>query len=254
MAKKNLLLIPMKIRKTMVLDQNSEAMEDLAKKYQTTLGICGFVTCAASVYLSKNGFDPTNIKSINEQSLTPFIEEAMKAILTRRRLEIKKFKILTDHERKRYLSEYVANYEIADYLENLIDDLPNKQIFFFRQSAYDHPQLVKDLTYEEAFRTETEEPPFKGHQFFYSSFGPYKNHFKEEFEEVLRNCDKKKPVIVAADILGHYYTVVLWEGQIYILDSLDPYMNNRADSNIVECIEYLYKQSYLVKPADKDEY
>lgn len=132
-------------------------------------------------------------------------------------------------------------------MENIIDDLPNKQIFFFRQSAYDHPNLVKDLTFEQAFRTEQEEQEYKGHQFFYSSFGPYLNHFKEEFESVLRSCDKTKPVIVATDILGHFYTTVLFEGQIYILDSLDPYMSTKCDSPIVECIEYLYKQSYLVK-------
>lgn len=63
----------------------------------------------------------------------------MTNILKRRRMEIKKFKIISDHDRKRYLSDYVATYEIADYLEDAIDGLPNKQIFFFRQAAYDHP-------------------------------------------------------------------------------------------------------------------
>ena len=64
---------------------------------------------------------------------------------------------------------------------------------------------------------------------------------------MLRKCDKNKPIIIATDILGHYYTVILHEGQIYILDSLDPYMETKHDSKIVECIEYLYKQSYLIK-------
>jgi len=80
--------------------------------------------------------------------LTPLIQEAMTKILQRRRLEIKKFKILTDHERRNYLKDYVANYEIADYIENCIDELPNKQIYFFRQAAYDHPELVNQLKYE----------------------------------------------------------------------------------------------------------
>jgi hypothetical protein len=70
---------------------------------------------------------------------------------------------------------------------------------------------------------------------------------------VLKKCDKSKPVIIATDILGHYYTVVLFEGQIYILDSLDPYMNVRTDSAIVECIEYFYKQSYLIKDKNPEE-
>lgn len=76
----------MKIRKVLVLDQNSEPMEQLADKYQTTRGICGFVTCAIVKYLSLHGFDPINLKNINEQTLTPYIEEAMKSILIRRRL------------------------------------------------------------------------------------------------------------------------------------------------------------------------
>ena len=72
----------------------------------------------------------------------------MKSILARRRMEIKKFKIINDHERKKYLSDYVANHEIADYLENNIDDLQNKQVFFWRQSSYDFPEIIKELKYE----------------------------------------------------------------------------------------------------------
>ena len=55
----------MQIVKKLVLDQTSENMENLAKKYQTTLGICGFVTCACSTYISVNGFDPKDLKKIN---------------------------------------------------------------------------------------------------------------------------------------------------------------------------------------------
>lgn len=75
----------MKIRKVLVLDQNSQSMEELADKYQTTRGICGFVTCAIVKYLSLHGFDPNNLKTINEYTLTPYIEEAMKSIIARRR-------------------------------------------------------------------------------------------------------------------------------------------------------------------------
>lgn len=66
---------------------------------------------------------------------------------------------------------------------------------------------------------------------------------------MLRQADQSQPVIIATDILGHFYTVVLFQGKIYILDTLSPYMDTRHDSTIVECIEYLYKQSYLIKTA-----
>ena len=49
--------------------------------------------------------------------MTPFIDKAMKAILARRRFELKKFyKIMSDGDRKKYLKNWVASYEIADYL------------------------------------------------------------------------------------------------------------------------------------------
>lgn len=63
---------------------------------------------------------------------------------------------------------------------------------------------------------------------------------------MIRNADKSKPIIIATDILGHFNTTVLFEGQIYILDSLSTYMDTKHDSKIVECIEYLYKQSFLI--------
>jgi hypothetical protein len=147
----------MKITKTMILDQNSDEMEDLATKNMTTTGICGFITCAAVVHLSRHGFHLPITQHINQKVLTPLIQDAMTKILQRRRLEIKKFKIINDHERKAYLKDYVANFEIVDYLENCIDDLPNKQIYFFRQAPYDHQELVNHIKYEEAYRTEMEE-------------------------------------------------------------------------------------------------
>ncbi len=67
----------------------------------------------------------------------------------------------------------------------------------------------------------------------------------------MRNADKSKPVIIATDVLGHFYTTVLFEGQIYILDSLSSYMETKHDTPIVECIEYLYKQSYLIKSGNQ---
>lgn len=64
---------------------------------------------------------------------------------------------------------------------------------------------------------------------------------------MLRQADPTLPVIIATDIFQHFYTVVLFQGQVYILDSLSSFLEVRHDSEIVECIEYLYKQSYLIK-------
>jgi hypothetical protein len=93
-------------------------MTHLADKNGTTYGICGFVTCAITELLAKtNSFTPAFIQHINATSMAPLIEEAMKTILTRRRFELKKYyKIMNDNDRKNYLKNWVANYEIAEYL------------------------------------------------------------------------------------------------------------------------------------------
>jgi hypothetical protein len=193
-------------------------------------------------------FTPQVLHTLNAHTLTPHIDKAMKAVLARRRFELKKFyKIMSDGDRKKYLKNWVANYEIADYLEQRVEEYRNKQVFFFRQCAYDHPAELAAVEHEEKERVQEEEP-FKGQRFFFSSFAPYANRFKEEFEGVLREADPALPVIIATDIFQHFYTVVLFQGQIYILDSLSSFLEHRHDSEIVECIEYLYKHSYLIKP------
>jgi hypothetical protein len=105
----------MKIHKSLVLDQNSEEMEKLAERNGTTRGICGFVTCAIVEYLAKiEDFSPLTIKSVNAVTMTPRIETVMKTVLSRRRLELKKYyKVMSDNDRKIYLKDWVANYEIA---------------------------------------------------------------------------------------------------------------------------------------------
>jgi hypothetical protein len=154
-------------------------MEDLANKNGTTYGICGFVTCALVEYLAQlPSFTPEIIPKLNQYTLTPLIDKAMKGILARRRFELKKFyKVMSDDDRKKYLKSWVASYEITDYLEDRVETFANKQVYFFRQCAYDHPAELKAVEYEEKERV-GEEEPFKGQRFFYSSFAPYANHFK----------------------------------------------------------------------------
>lgn len=43
------------------------------------------------------------------------------------------------------MTDWVANFELADYLENISDKVINHQLFFFRQSAYDHPQAMEKI-------------------------------------------------------------------------------------------------------------
>lgn len=49
---------------------------------------------------------------------------------------------MNDSQKKNYLRDWVANYEIVDYLAFINDKMINKQVFFFRQVAYDHPEAL----------------------------------------------------------------------------------------------------------------
>ena len=89
-----------------------------------------------------------------------------------------------------------------------------------------------------------EEEEFKGERYFYTSFNPQKNHRKEEFVEELKKADPHLPVIVATDVLGHFNTTVLFQGRIYVLDSL-PFVDSQFDTGIVEAIKYYYQKSFL---------
>ena len=80
--------------------------------------------------------------------------------------------------------------------------------------------------------------------YFYTSFNPQKNHKKEEFIEELKKANPQLPIIIATDVLGHFNTTVLFQGRIYVLDSL-PFVDSQYDNGIVEAIKYYYQKSFL---------
>ena len=82
----------MEVKKTLIISQNSDAMEDLAIKHGTTLSICGYFTCALIKYLANlNNYNAQTYKNIEKGKLSHLIEESMQFILGARRKEIIKF-------------------------------------------------------------------------------------------------------------------------------------------------------------------
>ena len=49
---------------------------------------------------------------------------------------------MTDAQKKNYLKDWVANFEVEDYLESIAEKMLNPRVFFFRQVAYDHPDAL----------------------------------------------------------------------------------------------------------------
>ena len=86
-------------------------------------------------------------------------------------------------EKTYYLKDWVANFQVLDYISSISDKMINKQVFFFRQCAYDNPDAIKDVKYEQSERVK-EEVEFKGEKFFFTRFFPeIKNVKKDEFIE-----------------------------------------------------------------------
>lgn len=64
----------------------------------------------------------------------------MQTIAKSRKMDIKKFMTkMNDGQKKSYMTDWVANYELADYLENISEKVINHQLYFFRQVSCDHP-------------------------------------------------------------------------------------------------------------------
>lgn len=49
---------------------------------------------------------------------------------------------MNENDKKSYLTDWVANFEVADYLDALSERTKAKNIYFFRQVGYDHPQAM----------------------------------------------------------------------------------------------------------------
>ena len=52
--------------------------------------------------------------------ITPYLENVMEKVKKCRRLEVKKFRNkMTEGQQKNYLMDWMANYELADYLAGI---------------------------------------------------------------------------------------------------------------------------------------
>ena len=137
------------IKRFLSIDQISEEVEDLTIKNKTTKSPCGYITCAICEYLSQEvEVTEKTFKDAKFHIISPYIEKAMNEIAKTRRLEIKKFmKVMNDSQKKSYMTDWVATFEIANYLNQVSDKMLNQQVYMFRQVSYDHPEAMEKLNY-----------------------------------------------------------------------------------------------------------
>jgi hypothetical protein len=201
------------VREIKIFDQFSNKFFSLIDKYKTSKSICGYLVSGLSSFIAEN-LSYTNsvedlvllIHLLNDESVVlPLIEQAMIQIQKAREDYILKNKQkFSDPEINKYISDWVANYEISDYL------MMNKNIqnlFFLRYVVFHFPTIAKDLKHEELLRSEEEEP-FKEEVFIIESFHVERTlksivKFKAD-SAVLRCYEENKGLVFAGDFRGHF--------------------------------------------------
>ena len=54
---------------------------------------------------------------------------------------------MNDSQKKSYMTDWVATFEIANYLNQISEKMLNNQVYLFRQVSYDHPEAMEMLKY-----------------------------------------------------------------------------------------------------------
>lgn len=89
-----------------------------------------------------------------------------------------------EKDKLNYMRDWVANYEISDFIQGL-EPVLKANIWFFRNCAYDHPDEMEKINREEAERV-VEEKPFKGMKYFVEQFSPKRELMTvSEFKQIL---------------------------------------------------------------------
>ncbi|CAD8089373.1 unnamed protein product [Paramecium sonneborni] len=122
-----------------------------------------------------------------------------------------------------YMKDWVANFEISDYLRSK----KFENIYFIRNVAFDHPELMNEIKYEEKDRVQ-EELPFKGDSIFID-YG-----FTSQFIK-RKDFEYSSQHIYVIDILGHFICSIVLENQgkklILLLETME---NNRIKNPTIQ--------------------
>jgi hypothetical protein len=91
-------------------DQYSSLYEPLTQKHSTSISICGYLSLACARLLAR-GVTPS------DRNVLPGLEQAMAAIAQSRKAYVDAHcEMFSEQDRKNYLRDWVANYEIVDFL------------------------------------------------------------------------------------------------------------------------------------------
>lgn len=243
------------LREVKIIDQFSDSVKTLISKYFISDSICGYIAPCVGIYIAQKLKNSSFQKSIdilienlNEQEILFNLVEGVIQFIQKDRTEyINKNSnlFLSEIEKQFYLKDWVANYEISDYLKTN----PLKNLFFFRFCGLDFPTEAAECKHEEAKRL-IEEEPFKGQTYFIESFYPEQklqsiNDWKKNYKDFLQNNDEG--IVFVTDLKGHFvvffaFFLLLNNKKIpfvILIDSTkNTYMNSAVTAEICNLINF----------------
>jgi hypothetical protein len=217
-------------REILIYDQWSSDFFELIKQYQTPSAICGYLAISLSYFISEHPHK--TVKEIekltldiskSKEEILKRVEKVMKFIHNDRSNYIKKFKqdFKSQKEITTYMQDWVANYEISDFMKKN----QNKEIFFIRNIERD----LNSIKHEE-FKRVSEEENFRDELFFIEEC--VGNQFKKPKEW---KVPEGSPVFIS-DLGGHFGVVLRYEtekeeGLVLINTMKSSYVNRKILSD-----------------------
>jgi len=208
------------VRTVKIRNQFRSDFHYLIQKYDTPASICGYVATSVSKYCAENlsgMMCPEQIDKVldplvnSKRTIKSLVKESMKSIQNDRKNYLNAYSsnFKTKKEKKEYMRDWVANFEISDLFRNTPMTFDN--LYFARHCAMTYPTLAEKCQHEQKRRL-FEELPFAENKTFLESFNPRRELFSEdEFVAKDRsslNFNDDKPMVFVGDLMGHYITLV----------------------------------------------
>ena len=204
------------IRELKIVDQLSPAFSDSIKEYRTANMICGYLSCCVADFVASHfsslHMEPRDVEKMvkilsHPASLLEEVRGMMAWLLETRQKYVLNHKTSfpvefinsgTVHDEEKYLRDWVANYEISDWLRKT----RNARIHFVRRIERD----VGEVHHEEKLRL-SEEQPFAHLCMFYDvtiETGETLHLSPSQWLERFGGSLETDPPVFIADVGGHF--------------------------------------------------
>ena len=230
-----------------LFDQFSVAFLPLIEANNATSSLCGYLAPIVALYicshLSKNLENFTEIiANLNKADvILPLVDTSMGFIRECRQkyVDTHQSDFKNEKEQRDYLRDYVANYEISDFLQHTTKEKPFENVFFIRYVAWGFPEEASSCTHEEQNRIQ-EELKFLEEDFIMESFCP-KREVESLFEWKKINREKEECLVFVGDLKGHFVTFVYFRRKktLVLMDTTNnTYLKSQVVKTLANLMEF----------------